>query len=480
MAKKIYAVRKGINPGIYFTWDECKSNVNGYPGAEYKSFQSEHEAKEYLGILEKKDIEDKTKECNAKVIAYVDGSYNELKKQYAYGVVIFYDGKEEHFSEKFSDESLVEMRNVAGEIAGAKRAIKYCLDKHIDSIDIYYDYEGIEKWCTGEWRARKEGTKAYKKYYDNASKFVNIRFIKVKGHSGNQYNDLADELAKRALGLSDTSNVLKCNCKGIVANNIRFDDYKSILELLGEDFNNLKLEEKEIPYGIQYKISCNINNEDQVITVSFYTDKSKLFLEGNKEKELFNRLTKYIVELLELDEIPEFLNTVYNLDVDTDVVVDEFTRYFPNSHNKLPEDLKKYLHQAVYNLHIMGNMYVCNFLVEPAIRPLEAVLKIALQENNLPIRKSGQDYDSFFIFKDCGDVYELKEEYNDSSHTEEFLEYIIEAITYFKKNRNTLFHWDNPKDIPDTTRILNTVEEAHVIIKDSIMLIDKYYAINSN
>ncbi|MDJ9032598.1 RNase LS family HEPN domain-containing protein [Clostridium perfringens] len=184
--------------------------------------------------------------------------------------------------------------------------------------------------------------------------------------------------------------------------------------------------------------------------------------------------------MLELDEIPEFLNTVYNLDVDTDVVVDEFTRYFPNSHNKLPEDLKKYLHQAVYNLHIMGNMYVCNFLVEPAIRPLEAVLKIALQENNLPIRKSGQDYDSFFIFKDCGDVYELKEEYKDSSHTEEFLEYIIEAITYFKKNRNTLFHWDNPKDIPDTTRILNTVEEAHVIIKDSIMLIDKYYAINSN
>ncbi|MFQ7566404.1 MAG: viroplasmin family protein, partial [Clostridium perfringens] len=73
MAKKIYAVRKGINPGIYFTWDECKSNVNGYPGAEYKSFQSEHEAKEYLGIIEKKDIEDKTKECNAKVIAYVDG-----------------------------------------------------------------------------------------------------------------------------------------------------------------------------------------------------------------------------------------------------------------------------------------------------------------------------------------------------------------------------------------------------------------------
>lgn len=482
MAKKYYAVKKGNKIGIFTTWDECKNSVNGYSGAEYKSFKTEKEAKIYLGLV---DCEDKQELINIneeqqEVIAYVDGSYYDLKKQYAYGVVIFHEEKELHFCEKFSDENLVSMRNVAGEIEGAKRAIKYCLDNNAKSLAIYYDYEGIEKWCTGAWKAKKDGTKKYKEYYNNAAKSINIKFIKVEAHSGNKYNDLADELAKRALGISESSDSLKCNCKGIVANNIRLDDYKSILELLEEDFNGLKLEEEQIPYGIQYKISCNINNENQVIKVSFYTDKNKLFLEGDKEKELFNRLTKYIVELLELDEIPDFLNTVYNLNVDTDVVVDEFTKYFPNSHKKLPEELSKYLHQAVYNLHIMGNMYVCNFLVEPAIRPLEAVLKIALQENNLPIRKEGNDYDSFFIFTDCGDRYELKERYKDSNHTEEFLDYISEAITYFRKNRNTLFHWDNPIDKPDTTRILNTVEEAHIIIKDSIRLIDKYYEISCN
>nr|WP_242974240.1 RNase LS family HEPN domain-containing protein [Clostridium paraputrificum] len=188
----------------------------------------------------------------------------------------------------------------------------------------------------------------------------------------------------------------------------------------------------------------------------------------------------YIVELLEIDDIPEFLNTVHNLEVDTDVVVDEFVRYFPNSHNDLPEELSKYLHQAVYNLHIMGNMYVCNFLVEPAIRPLEGVLKIALQDNNIPIRKDNLDYDSFFVFEECGDRYKLRDSYIESNHTKEFLDYISEGITYFRKNRNTLFHWDNPKHALDTTRILNTVEEAHTIIKDSIKLIDKYYEICKN
>ncbi|MFQ9072177.1 MAG: hypothetical protein ACLR43_05120 [Faecalibacillus faecis] len=32
-------------------------------------------------------------------------------------------------------------------------------------ISIYYDYEGIEKWVTGEWKAKKEITKNILKKY---------------------------------------------------------------------------------------------------------------------------------------------------------------------------------------------------------------------------------------------------------------------------------------------------------------------------
>jgi len=68
-------------------------------------------------------------------------------------------------------------------------------------LTIYHDYEGIAKWPLGLWKANKEGTIAYKSYYDKISQSVNIKFVKVKGHSGDKYNDVADRLAKQALGI---------------------------------------------------------------------------------------------------------------------------------------------------------------------------------------------------------------------------------------------------------------------------------------
>lgn len=200
MAKKFYSVKKGVKPGIYESWSDCQKQINGFSGAEYKSFTTYDEALEFINkkkesgsILIKPNESIKTD-----AIAYVDGSYDSKSNRFSCGVVFFYNGKEIHFSELYDDVILAEMNNVAGEIKGSEKAIKYCLDNQIESITIYHDYEGISKWCTGEWQAKKEGTKAYKHFYDNAVKFVDIFFVKVKGHSGDKYNELADQLAKSA------------------------------------------------------------------------------------------------------------------------------------------------------------------------------------------------------------------------------------------------------------------------------------------
>lgn len=93
------------------------------------------------------------------------------------------------------------MRNVAGEIKGSEAAIAFCLEREIQSLEIHHDYEGIAKWCTGEWKANKEATKTYRQYYLASSQRLQITFVKVKGHSGDQFNDRADRLAKDALGI---------------------------------------------------------------------------------------------------------------------------------------------------------------------------------------------------------------------------------------------------------------------------------------
>lgn len=43
---KCYVVWVGRCPGVYYTWDDCYAQVNGFPGARYKGFVSIDEAKD--------------------------------------------------------------------------------------------------------------------------------------------------------------------------------------------------------------------------------------------------------------------------------------------------------------------------------------------------------------------------------------------------------------------------------------------------
>lgn len=195
---KFYAVRKGRNNGIYNTWNECKEQINGFSGAEYKSFTTIEEAKAYI------DGESRVKIQEGKEIvkAYVDGSYEHSIREYGSGVVIIKNEEVvKTYSKKGNDKDLVGMRNVAGEIEAAKIAMNYCTDNNINNLILYFDYEGIEKWCLGSWKANKEGTIKYKKFYDDIKDKLNVEFVKVKAHSGNKYNDEADKLAKKAIGI---------------------------------------------------------------------------------------------------------------------------------------------------------------------------------------------------------------------------------------------------------------------------------------
>lgn len=231
MAKKFYAVKVGKKPGIYETWAECQSQISGFSGAVYKGFSTREEATAFIGNAETKS------ECleMTPAIAYVDGSYDSLTNSFSYGMVFFIDGRELHFSEKFSESELSEMNNVAGEIKGAEAAIQYCLDHDISGVTIYHDYEGIARWCTGEWKAKKEGTMAYADFCKKASSKVCIKFVKVKGHSGDKYNDLADRLAKIALGIEITEdNSMITEDKHLAKNKGVYVNRDEIVDLIRE------------------------------------------------------------------------------------------------------------------------------------------------------------------------------------------------------------------------------------------------------
>lgn len=232
-AKKVYAVRKGHRTGIFETWDECKAAVDGFSGAEYKGFSNRAEAEVYLfgkvaNITEDMATEQTQTVTNAlkanmatsteaspkqdapvrhneslasdQLITYVDGSYEHSLLKYAFGCVFLMpDGTIYVENGSGSNPESAKLRNVTGEMLGSMFAVRWAIKNGFKSVEIRYDYEGVEKWVTGAWKSKTELTRKYAEAMRRWSAQIQISFTKVAAHSNVYFNEMADQLAKKAL-----------------------------------------------------------------------------------------------------------------------------------------------------------------------------------------------------------------------------------------------------------------------------------------
>lgn len=220
MAKKYYAVKAGRKTGLFTSWDECKLQVEGFSNPVFKSFNSKLQAEEYLGISDNEDsllseikkysdLEiEKNNRLNLEfnnydIVLYVDGSYNKSQCRYGSGFVAtdIYSEKE-IFKHYCGDKDLPEMKNVTGEIVATLNALNWAIMNGYRNILLCYDYEGIEMWSTGKWKTNKDLSQLLKntyKFYTDMG--VKITFDHIKAHTGNKFNELADELAKAGASL---------------------------------------------------------------------------------------------------------------------------------------------------------------------------------------------------------------------------------------------------------------------------------------
>ena len=204
-----YAVKVGREKGIYNSWADCQKQVQGYPNAVFKKFPLKSEAEKFLHgdslAALKKDVQAGNLNVDVghvlnpdEYYVYTDGSYSE--SIYAWAFAVVYAGEVIHQDYGVgTDEDASKTRNIAGELTAVMRACIWCKGKGLKNIILRHDLQGAATWARGEWKRNNMVTE---KYYEFMQKYVKVGFIRfehVRGHTGEQYNELVDKLAKKAI-----------------------------------------------------------------------------------------------------------------------------------------------------------------------------------------------------------------------------------------------------------------------------------------
>ncbi len=465
LKKNFYAVKKGHTVGIFETWEECKSSIDGFSGAEHKRFSTAEEAQAFIdGIDISKKCVKEAEEQNS-VIAYVDGSFDPYKKKYSFGCVLITPDREiiNEYNCGNKEEALPS-KNIAGELAGAMHAIRWTLDHGYKSIIIRHDYEGLSKWYNGEWKASSFVAIEYIAFLNQNKDYINISFEKVDAHANDKYNEEADRLAKTGLTLKAKKKI-NSGASWFTVEGVTLDDIKTILELLTEEMNDLKTKfDKEVNKTLIYL--CR--GKDRM-TIQFF-DTGKTVIQG-KPSNIFHSFVSYITQLLNVDEITPILNTCFKIRIDKDDIEQQYKVYLPNLPDAIEGKIKNSLLQSIYNLNYSGDMFEYTFLLHPVLRALEGHLKYICHDRKIPLEK-----DQFSCFsKQITVQYELKPEYRSLLPKPNHVIYVNELYNHYYNNRHTLFHWDSPLGSADQTRVINNKNEVDMIIKDTLRLINNYY-----
>lgn len=134
------------------------------------------------------------------VLLYTDGSHDKKTGRYSYGVVALLPNGEIHtFGQAMSNPKFAKTWNIAGECEGLLAGLSFCKAHGYNRVRICHDLQGLSHWIRGYFKAATSTTTNLVNRFFAHYSDMEVGFAKVKGHSGQEFNDLADKLANQAM-----------------------------------------------------------------------------------------------------------------------------------------------------------------------------------------------------------------------------------------------------------------------------------------
>lgn len=224
MPKKIYAVRKGRQTGLFTTWAECQKQVTGYAGARFKGFTNAEEAMRWLSgddtagshtaqpagrrqihaVKGHRLSPEQTTDTDQDYIIYTDGSC--LKNPDGPGGWAMVARTTANGAVSEQSGGHPSTTNNRMELTAAIKALQWAPAGSRVALytDSQYLKNGITRWLAA-WKRRgwkkADGTPVLNQqlWMDLDALYAShiVTFHWVKGHAGVNLNERCDQLAKK-------------------------------------------------------------------------------------------------------------------------------------------------------------------------------------------------------------------------------------------------------------------------------------------
>ena len=190
---KFYAVKNGKKKGVYKTLPECMAQVKDYDNAIWCKFTNKENATAF--------VNQKINEEHFENYAYTDGSCNGERTRHGFGVILHTPSETYILQGRTNNTETPYISSIIAELQAQKAVIKKARELGITSLTIYYDCKAIVDLVLKGNTTTNSKLNAYIGYIKSILPFININYVKVKAHSGIEGNEIADGLAKQAIGL---------------------------------------------------------------------------------------------------------------------------------------------------------------------------------------------------------------------------------------------------------------------------------------
>ena len=343
-------------------------------------------------------------------------------------------------------------------------AIDVHIAKFLECNDLIQDGEPTQVQKAKRYKFGSAGSKfATVDLYLNQDGTTSISY--KLGHNQELGKQFADYL-KATISSAEFESV------NLSINGIRGDDFDSVIDCI-IDSGEFEIEVNRDETACKQITLKSILHQDQLKLTSHKTTQN-MQIQG-KPLSCYRRVIFMLTDLLDIKALAQVL---YKKDdnsaeiVRTEMAEDHLKRFFTNSYDQLPLDVKKLLISGCCIKLASPQLLDYCLLIYPDLRALEGVLKQTLDSYGMSIADADHGFGSFFNVNKNSGRCTIKQEFRARINNAAMEDAFNIGYSFYRKHRHTLFHME---EFDGGSRLISNLETAISLSNDAYHAINNFY-----